>query len=42
MKIIENADTEPNLIMEFVKHDSKYQFARDLKTLRQILREKKI
>lgn len=28
LKIFENA--EPNLIMEFVKHDSKYQFARDV------------
>lgn len=42
LKIIENADTEPYFIMEFVKHDSKYQFARDVNTLRQILREQKI
>lgn len=42
LKIIENADAEPNLIMEFVKHDSKYQFARDVNTLRQILRKPKI
>lgn len=39
LKIIENSNTEPYLIMEFVKHDSRCQFAKDVKTLRQMLKE---
>ena len=39
LKIIENSNAEPYLIMEFVKHDSRYQFAKDVKTLRQMLKE---
>lgn len=39
LKIIENSDTEPYLIMEFVKHDSRHQFAKDVKILRQMLKE---
>lgn len=39
LKIIENSDAEPYFVMEFVKHDSKRQFAKDVKTLRQMLTE---
>lgn len=34
LKIIGNSNAEPYLIMEFVKHDSEKQFAKDLKQLR--------
>lgn len=39
LKIIENSNAEPYLIMEFVKHDSRHQLAKDIKTLRQMLKE---
>lgn len=39
LKIIESSNNKPYFIMEFVKHDSKYQFAKDVKTLRQMLKE---
>lgn len=38
-EIIDNSDKEPYLIMEFVKHDSSFQFKKDVKTLRQILKD---
>lgn len=37
LKIIENSNTEPYLIMEFVKHDSRHQFAKDVKALIDII-----
>lgn len=37
-KIIDESKTNPYLIMEFVKHDSKRQFAKDLKHLRVLTR----
>lgn len=39
LKIIENSNAEPYWIMEFVRHDSRHQFAKDVKTLRQMLTE---
>lgn len=39
LKIIENSKCHPYFIMEFVKHDSRHQFAKDVKTLRQMLKE---
>ena len=38
-KIIDKSKTNPYLIMEFVKHDSKRQFAKDLKHLRMLTRD---
>lgn len=37
LEIIKNSSAEPYLIMEFVKDDSKQQFAEDVKTLKQML-----
>lgn len=37
LKIIENSSANPYLIMEFVKHDSRNQFSKDVKILRQML-----
>lgn len=37
LEIIKNSGTEPYLMMEFVKHDSRHQFAKDVKTLRQLM-----
>lgn len=39
LKIIKNSNAEPYLIMEFVKHDGKRQFAKDLKHLRMLTRD---
>lgn len=36
LETIKNSNTNPYLIMEFVKHDSRHQLAKDVKTLRQI------
>lgn len=38
LKIIGNSNAEPYLIMEFVKHDSRHQFAKDVKILRRLLK----
>ena len=39
LKIINESNANPYLIMEFVKHDSKRQFAKDLKHLRVLTRD---
>lgn len=39
LKTLENNKANPYLIMEFVKRDSRYQFSKDVKTLRQMLKE---
>lgn len=37
LKMIENSNAKPYLIMEFVKRDSRYRFAKDVQTLKQML-----